>query len=67
MTYKHLDNWDIQHIKDSVGNTDLLFMIIDDMIEENRDDAYDGYIKGYRDGDNHGYERGYDMSKGVLY
>lgn len=48
MICKHLDNWDIQHIKDSIGDTDLLLMIIDDMIEENRDDAYDdGYIEGY--------------------
>ena len=50
MIYKHLDNWDIQHIKDSIGDIDLLLMIIDDMIEENRDDAYDyGYMKGYHD------------------
>lgn len=48
MIYKHLDNWDIQHITDSICDTDLLLMIIDDMIEENRDDAYDdGYIDGY--------------------
>lgn len=50
MIYKHLDNWDIQHIQDNICDIDLLLMIIDDMIEENRDDAYDdGYMKGYHD------------------
>ena len=35
-------------LEDNIGDTDLLLMIIDDMIEENRDDAYDdGYIDGY--------------------
>ena len=48
MIYKHLNSWDVQRIKDSICDTDLLLMIIDYMIEENRDDAYDdGYIDGY--------------------
>lgn len=46
--YNHLDNWDIKRISNNINDIDLLLMIIDDMIESNRDDAYDdGYIDGY--------------------
>jgi hypothetical protein len=48
MIYNHLDNWDIKHISNNINDIDSLLMIIDDMIESNRDDAYDdGYIDGY--------------------
>lgn len=40
MIYNHLDNWDINRISNNINDIDLLLMIIDDMIESNRDDAY---------------------------
>lgn len=51
MIYKHLDSWDVQHIKDNICDVDLLLDIIDDMLCDVSDASYnEGYSEGYGQG-----------------
>lgn len=48
MIYKHLDGWDVQHIKDNVTDINSLLHLIDRYCDVAFDKGHnDGYIDGY--------------------
>lgn len=51
MSYRMLDNWDIEYIKNNINDVDLLLDTIDDMLVNVTETSYnEGYEEGYEEG-----------------